>query len=108
MSDISDANTKLIINEIRNVSKRISYLPTEDRVRTIYREEQQNCPAFQGWGEVSKKSSEHEGILKVINRHSIAPAARVVKGLHPIVKILIPVAVAVVGALLGVDLSGWL
>lgn len=85
-------------------------LPNEDRVRLIIREEQRNCPAFRNFGTVADRAAENAGQLKAIRdsgliRRSIAPAARMAARAPWWLKILVP-ALAIVGALLGVDV-GW-
>lgn len=86
---MSNGLLEKILDKCTTIEKVQRGLPTEDRVRIIIREEQQNCPAFRGFGEVSKQSSENAGILKVIGRRSIAPAARAVTALPRWAQILI-------------------
>lgn len=74
-----DANTDLIINEIRNLSGRISKLPTKADVKVAViegiQEHEDRCLGRQAAPQVA----ENTGIIKTLTgsvRRSMAPAAR--------------------------------
>jgi len=80
-------------------------LPNEDRVRVIIREEQLNCPAFKGFGNVANRAAKNTGFIEGLResgtiRRSLAPAARKI-GLDkiPLIiwKIVLVIAIGILG-----------
>lgn len=117
MTDTDNMNIQLIANEVKNISQRVSLLPTTDQVKVIVNEgiqgHEDRCVPRQHFGSLADRTAEMTGEFKVLKdtgnlRRSLAPAARAV-GLDrvpPFVwKALAVLAIGVAGKF-GIDNGG--
>lgn len=98
-----EANDKLILNEVRNLSALctttlgiVQGQPSKSEVQVMINEHFKNCDTRLGLAEVSKQSSENTGIIRVLTRSSIFPKkgdSRIIKW----AKIIIPALVTLAG-----------
>jgi len=102
--EIQDANTKIIYNEIQNLSIRVAALPTTADVRLAVVDgiqmHEDRCAARKLQDKVADNTARIDLVTRV--RNSIVPAKARLKGAPTWAKILVPLALAAAGSLLGV------